>query len=357
MPTKKPNTKKPKPAATKDAKPKRSHHKKNVTTEIVAAKPIEIFETESKVLFIIQKHIVHTPVGLTFDGQETFEEWQEAYHFYSALREKSKWMIGDVLRAGERFGERYAQAVDLTGHSYSYLTTIVSVCSRFSDMKRRRASLSFSAHEACAYLPEQTADHILDQAERLNWDREMIRDAAAKAKGLPTKAEKAAAKAAKKEGGVNVTAASGKPPETIDVQSEVQPRKEGDEPCAQNTQPEEQSSKNSEENESKSTSVPSPATQPSDPVDAANTEPSPAAQDDRQQPPETPAAPLSQPKPLDQHGANETAQARLLHFIEAMEELDVSAMTNLQKRGWLKKLERVDIFIDKLQGSKAAPRK
>lgn len=169
---------------------------------------------ERDVSEIIAERVQHTGLGLTYTPETTFEEWLVTYDFYLSLKEKSLWMIGDCLRAGERFGDRYAQAVHIEDRSYSYLTTIASVCGRF-EHARRRPGVSFGWHEAVAYLPPQTADHILDEAQRKHWTRDDIRDAAAKAQELPTREQKRKAKEQKKKAVVTTPAA------TIETQMEV----------------------------------------------------------------------------------------------------------------------------------------
>lgn len=158
----------------------------------------QIVEVDDQTSKIIAKRVTATTTGLIFSEETPFEEWEQIYATYSIIREKSNWFVGDCLRFGERFGERYAQAVHITDKSYSYLTTIVWVANQFRDLSRRHEDLPFSWHEAVAALPPQTADTILAEGKRKHWTRDDIRDAAAKARGLPTAAQKRAAKDAKK---------------------------------------------------------------------------------------------------------------------------------------------------------------
>lgn len=178
--------------------------------------PTVIDEPEAKVAALIAKRVTHTPTGLIIEDSTPYEEWEEIHNFYSTLRDRTAWMIGDILRFGEtKFGERYAQAIEMYGKKYQTLANLAYVCTKFADLGRRHEDLPFSWHEACASLLPQQADAILAEAKRKQrqWDRDDIRDAAAKAKGLPTKAERDAAKAAK-EAKKQLTEKGGKTCET-----------------------------------------------------------------------------------------------------------------------------------------------
>jgi hypothetical protein len=141
----------------------------------------------------LKEHVAYNNAGVTFNGEFTFEEWKAGYDFHTALRNRSRWIIGDFLVAGQRFGERYTQAIEITGRTYSDLTTLASVCERFSDHNRRRHELAFDYHSAVAYLPYQEADRLLDECIKLHWDRETLRDKVAtlnELAGRPTKRKK-----------------------------------------------------------------------------------------------------------------------------------------------------------------------
>jgi len=164
---------------------------------------------------IFSKRITHTDTGLLFAEDTTFDEWQQAYEFYDRLHERGRWWLGDCVRFAEgKFPDRYTQAIEMTGLSYSRLTTLVSVCSRILP-DRRRKELSFGMHECVAYLPYQKADYLLDRAIKEKWDREELADAVARANGQPTRAEKKAAKEAKKGESSKSLPQAAKP--TIDV--------------------------------------------------------------------------------------------------------------------------------------------
>lgn len=333
-----------------------------------------ITPTDDDISKILAEHVTNTPTGLIFDGSLKFEDWMKTYNFYLLVHNKSAWLLGDCLRHGEVYGERYAQAVDI-GKSTSYLSSIVSICGRFADLSRRREKLSFDHHAAVAYLPPQTADTILDQAEKLHWGRDEVRDAAAKAKGLPTKAQKAAAKQAKIDGQIKLLPPAANPP-TIDVHmtvektatdaqkgyiwnghpvttrdgllyagTEMLPSPEADS-CARvhGFNHAENMVKALEAAKQPETAAPAPA----QPVPT----PSPAPVE----PKSTPTAP-SLASTQDQPVAIERCQAALNRFEEATREVDWNAFTPLSRKSWLKKLIFADNLIDLLQGEPPTPRK
>lgn len=279
---------------------------------------------DGEIAAIIERHITHTDTGLIIHDTLTFEEWLKAYPFYSGIKDKTNWMLGDFLRGGEKFGERYAQAVDITGKEYSTLTTIVYVCTRFADHSRRHANLKFSWHEAVAALPPQQADHLLAEASRkkATIDREWLRDSAAKLMGRKTSAERKAEKEAKANGGTLQLLPPAANPPTLDGHVTVEPAAKPSEP-----QPE----------------APAPAQPASTPPDAPP-EPKPA-----------PAPPEPAPT-ADQPLAAERAEAALNRFLEESQQVDWKAMGNLAKKRWQTMLIPVDKLIDALQGNPPTPR-
>jgi len=285
----------------------------------------QIVETDDKIGKLIEKHMTHMPCGIVVSDKVTFEEWMEMNAFYSGLRDHTSWFYGDFLRAGERFGERYAQAVDMFGKSYSTLTSIVYVCSRFSDLERRHADLPFEWHAAVAALLPQQADAILNEAKRKRaiWNRDDIRDAAAKAKGLPTRAQKLADKEEKKNSVVMLLVDSHTAMADLVVQSTVTPV------------------------------TPETTQQPQDaPAIAQVTPPSPATVPQAQTQPAVPAKPAG-PAPTeiepDQNLALERAEAALNQFVEASKAVDWKAVQKLAAQRWLRMLIPADELIDVLQ--------
>jgi hypothetical protein len=147
---------------------------------------------------IIERRVKLTDTSMVISEETTFEESVSLYDFIDKIRERGRWWLGDLVSFMEgKFPDKYTQAIELTGLSYSRLTTVVSVCQRIA-AARRRPEASFSMHELIAYLPYQSGDHLLDRAIKERWTHEELAAAVARSKGEPTAAEKRAAREAKK---------------------------------------------------------------------------------------------------------------------------------------------------------------
>jgi hypothetical protein len=114
------------------------------------------------------------PDGLPFDI------WEKMVGVIERIKNGIDWAYGDALNYGERkWGEMYAQAILVTGRSYSSLSTAKSVASVFKP-EMRRPTLPFSYHEVVAPLirhskeGEAIAMEILDRAE--NDDRMVLKE-------------------------------------------------------------------------------------------------------------------------------------------------------------------------------------
>lgn len=182
-----------------------------MTQALTDPEPQAVETPDGEVAAILARRVTQSKLGLTFAPETTFDEWQAAHGFFSGLKEHLNWWVGDSINfaAKSAFGEKYTQAIHITGKEYSTLTTIAAVCERIT-LDRRRALLPFSYHVEVAYLPYQEADFILDQAERQNWNRDDIREAVQKKTGITPKKRKSSGTAAK-------VAASGKTPELVEA--------------------------------------------------------------------------------------------------------------------------------------------
>lgn len=134
----------------------------------------ELFHSEEGVLGEFSEHL--TDVGLAGlpdpeSGEEglTFEAWEYIGMTLGKLTRAMQWAIGDWLMYGEHlYGEKYAQASDITGYSYSSLNTYQAVCQRI-EPKYRRVALTFAHHQVVAYLEPDDREHWLDFAEQKGW--------------------------------------------------------------------------------------------------------------------------------------------------------------------------------------------
>lgn len=309
---------------------------------------------------IIERRVTHTETSLLFSEDTTFEEWQSAYAFYDRLHERGKWWLGDAIKWAEgHFPDRYTQAIEITGLSYSRLTTICSVCCKI-EPSRRRKELPFSFHEAVAYIPYQKGDYLLDRAIKEHWSKDELSDAVARSQGEPTRAERAAAKGSCKSSKTAAKiAASGKTPELVLTSDEPKvyfwngypvttqggllctglesiPLPEAD-VCAQH-----HGFLNAERMVK---TLESPGAPPaSEKPQEAPTPPPVLAE---------PVATAQAPSPAqiepDQNLALQRCEAALNRFLESILMVDWQATTPLTRKRWLKITEPIDNLIDTLQ--------
>lgn len=107
--------------------------------------------------------------GLAIPETTSFEEWCQYGEWLQSAERSLMWWIGDWMRFGEhKWGEKYAQAIAATGHSYQTLANAKWVAERI-EFSRRRENLSFGAHAEVAALPAPQGDDVLEQAVREGW--------------------------------------------------------------------------------------------------------------------------------------------------------------------------------------------
>jgi hypothetical protein len=144
------------PSAPDEAKPEApaTDDQSNVTTVAKASDRL------------MQLHgITFTRVGMTgLPARLSMAAYLETVQGISQIREVSRFWLGDLLNAGEqRYGEKYAQALDVTGLDYGSLRNITSLSSRFP-IERRRPELTWTHHNAVAALDPETADELLQKS-------------------------------------------------------------------------------------------------------------------------------------------------------------------------------------------------
>ena len=127
---------------------------------------------------------VPTPTGYVFREDLTYSEWEEIGLSLQMMGKAIQWWIGDWINFGERrYGESYAQAIEVTGYAYGSLRNAAWVASEI-ELSRRRDNLSWSHHNEVASLPVEKQDEWLDAAEANDWSHKDLRDAI-KGKALP----------------------------------------------------------------------------------------------------------------------------------------------------------------------------
>ncbi len=127
-----------------------------------------------------------TPTALDLANVElTWERYVGIGALLGAIKRRTSWYLGDWLVEGEeRFGEKMAQAADVTGLSPSTLVNYRWVCSRVPPVRRVEA-LSFGCHDAVAALGPRDQRSWLGKASREGWNRERLRAALRDAAVLP----------------------------------------------------------------------------------------------------------------------------------------------------------------------------
>lgn len=117
-------------------------------------------------------------------GDLEYDEWERVGGSLKGIEQRIGWAIGDWLRYGERrYGERYAQAVELTGYRVQTLRNMASVAGKF-DAATRRDDVPFSHYADVAGLPTDTAMRLIDRAAEDGWGQREIRHAAQMARPI-----------------------------------------------------------------------------------------------------------------------------------------------------------------------------
>ena len=93
-----------------------------------------------------------------------FERWEEMGRFLLRVQDNWQFYLGDWIRFGEKkYGERYAQAVNITSLAYQTLNDFSWVSGAVA-IENRRAELGFSFHKAVAPLSPANQKKLLARA-------------------------------------------------------------------------------------------------------------------------------------------------------------------------------------------------
>lgn len=104
------------------------------------------------------------------------EEWCRVGPMLQKTGRGAMWWIGDWLNYGERkWGERYKEAIETTGHAYQTLRNAAWVAREFSDLSLRKDKLSWSHHLLLASVPEPRRSALMQQAEAEGWTRNRLK--------------------------------------------------------------------------------------------------------------------------------------------------------------------------------------
>ncbi len=131
--------------------------------------------------------------GLIIANDTSFEEWQSMGDWLQSAERSLMWWIGDWMRFGEhKWGEKYAQAIDATGHSYQTLADAKWVSERF-DFSERSEKLGWSHFRQAASIKDKSARSLLlREAEQEGWSVRETRAAVNRIKNearLPAQSE------------------------------------------------------------------------------------------------------------------------------------------------------------------------
>lgn len=113
----------------------------------------------------------HGPAGMEFD------EWVRIGNTLQQVGNSINWWVGDWLNYGEaKWGEMYAQAIEITGWEYQRLANakLISAQIQFS---LRQEKLSYSHHVEVAKLPHEKQHYWLQRAYTENMRVRELRDA------------------------------------------------------------------------------------------------------------------------------------------------------------------------------------
>jgi len=105
-----------------------------------------------------------TEHALTFENVE-YDDWEKIGHEIGRAQKAILWWVGDWCNYGEsQFGEKYTQALNVTGYGYGTLRNAAYVARHFPP-ETRIDGLTFSHHALVAKLPVKDAHEVLNAAK------------------------------------------------------------------------------------------------------------------------------------------------------------------------------------------------
>ena len=132
-------------------------------------------------LLRVPSGVVVGKMGATFPKGMPIESWIEFGRQHREASETMIWVLIDWMRHGMgEYGERYREAIEQTGYSYSYLSNLISVDNRIS---LRKENLTFSHHAVIAPRPVDDQSKILDQAAAARWTVGRVKEEVSKIRG------------------------------------------------------------------------------------------------------------------------------------------------------------------------------
>ena len=121
--------------------------------------------------------VILEPTGLVLEREIEIDEWLRLTEQFLNIDGSLPWWIGDLLNYGEAaYGEKYAQAVDLTGRAPGTLAIWLYVARRYPH-EQRLASVPWWAYQEIASLDSAERAQWIEAMDREGWTREQLRRA------------------------------------------------------------------------------------------------------------------------------------------------------------------------------------
>jgi hypothetical protein len=107
--------------------------------------------------------------GLAVIRDLSFDQWSSLMGTLSRMDTAFQFALGDALNYGStKYGERYSQAIEMTGQSYQSLANYAWV-SKAVPIDRRVAGLSWTHHRVVARLDPEEQTRLLKIAKEQDW--------------------------------------------------------------------------------------------------------------------------------------------------------------------------------------------
>ena len=114
--------------------------------------------------------------GIRFTGDLSYEHWEHLMTVLVKMETAFQWALGDALNYGEgRYGEKYTQAMELTGHTYQSLANY-SWVARNIPMHVRNPLLSWTHHRVVCKLSTDEQERLLTEAFQKQWSVDVLGD-------------------------------------------------------------------------------------------------------------------------------------------------------------------------------------
>lgn len=120
---------------------------------------------------------IYTEISWKPKYELEFDEWCKAMNTIITIGNSVNWWVGDAILYGERrFGEMYAQAIEVTGWDYQRLANCKWVCSKVPPSVRNE-KLKWTYHTYVAHLHPDQQEHWLSLAEIHQWTSRELKQA------------------------------------------------------------------------------------------------------------------------------------------------------------------------------------